>query len=182
MPPQRAPFVQHFFTHKNCHLTVCSFNLITDYCPFFSQANTFFLPLHRPLHSWVTTLLFSSSCPGMPFIAVIWTPKLNLLHIFACLLQIFAHARYFFLSSADFLLRSHFFIIASHVIPACGNDDLRLAFFLFDYAFFPRLRNFCANCQASSRLWRHGLLCHLADFFYFSQLVSFLTCFKQCDV
>ena len=63
-------------THKNCHLTFCSFNLITDYCPFFHKPTHFFLPLHRPLHSWVTTLLFSSSCHGMPFIAVVCTPKL----------------------------------------------------------------------------------------------------------
>ena len=29
-PPQRVPFVQHFFKHKHCHLTPCSCNLITD--------------------------------------------------------------------------------------------------------------------------------------------------------
>ena len=40
--PQRVPFVQHFFKHKNCHLTLCSCNLITDCYPIFLQANMCF--------------------------------------------------------------------------------------------------------------------------------------------
>ena len=71
MVPQRVPFVQHFFKHKNCHLTLCSCNLITDYYPFFRKPTCVSLPVHRPLHSWATFLLFSSSCSGMPFIPVV---------------------------------------------------------------------------------------------------------------
>ena len=80
-----------FFKHKNCHLTLCSCNLITDYYPFFCKPTCVSLPLHGPLHSWVTILLFSSSCSGMPFIPVVCSQSsfvahfgMSLAHLRSC--------------------------------------------------------------------------------------------------
>ena len=94
-PPQRVPFVRHFFKHKNCHLTLCSCNLITDYYPLFWKPTCVSLPLHGPLHSWVTILLFCSSCSGMPFIPVVCSQSSFVAHFGMSL----AHLR----SCTDFL-------------------------------------------------------------------------------
>ena len=87
-----GPFCStYFFKHKNCHLTLCSCNLITDYYLFFRKPICVSLPVHRPLHSWVTFLLFSSSCSGMPFIRVVCSQSsfvahfgMSLAHLRSC--------------------------------------------------------------------------------------------------
>ena len=86
--PQRVPFVQHFFKAQKLPSHTLFLQFDHWLLPIIFKPTCVSLPLHRPLHPWVTVFCLAVVVPGCPLF-LLFATKAHLLHILACLLHIF---------------------------------------------------------------------------------------------